>query len=167
MDIINLQQFIWQAVNFFILYLVIAKFVIPPTKKYLADREKEIAEGLANAEKLKTELAAAQATKEQILHEAREEGKRIIEEMKTRSELFSQKIIEEARAQAQEEVARLISNAEKDIAEKQAHINEEIISLAHVVAQKALSELVTADIQRSILEKQLHFLQTNSRSRVA
>ncbi len=159
MEILNLQQIIWQAVNFLILYLVIAKFVVPPTQKYLHKRDSEIRQGLENAEKVKKQLSDAEKIKEEILTEARSEGQRLLEEMRTRASELSEKLHTEAKASAQEEAKKIIAQSELDSEHRREELNEEAVRLAGLIAKKSLSSVLDVELQHELLQKQLHQLK--------
>jgi F-type H+-transporting ATPase subunit b len=160
MEILNLQQIIWQAVNFLVLYFVIAKFVVPPTKKFMAQREKEIHDGLANAEKVKKQLAESRKEQEEILAAARAEGKTLIDEMRVKADELSKKMMEEARVQAQDEVSRIVAKAEADLDKKRSEMDTHVIHLAKAVAEKALADSITTEMHHEILKKQLEQVKT-------
>ncbi len=159
MEILNLQQIVWQALNFLVLYFVIAKFVVPPTKKFMAQREKEIQDGLSNAEKVKKQLSEARKEHEEVLATARAEGKTLIDEMRTKADELSKKMMEEARAQAQEEVSRIVAKAEADLDKKRADLDTQVIHLAKTVAEKALADSITTEMHHEILKKQLEHVK--------
>jgi F-type H+-transporting ATPase subunit b len=159
MEILNLQQIIWQAVNFLILYLIIAKFVVPPTQKYLQRRDAEIREGLDNAEKVKQQLSEAEKLKGEILASARVEGQKVLEEMRQRADELSQKLHEEARIAAQNEAERIRAQAEVDIEKRRQDLNEEAVHLAGQIAKKSLSGALDITLQHELLQKQLHELK--------
>lgn len=159
MEILNLQQIIWQAVNFLILYLVIAKFVVPPTQKYLKKRESAIKEGLENADKVKMQLAEAEKLKEEIISAARAEGQKILEEVKVKSEELSIKLHEEAKEGARKAAQILREQAISDIEKRKQELNEESIRIASLIAKKSLSGAIDVELQHELLRKQLEELK--------
>jgi F-type H+-transporting ATPase subunit b len=161
MDILNLSQIIWQAINFLLLYLVIAKFVVPPTKKFLAKREHEIQSGIENADKVKKQLTDAQKSKDEILADARAEGSKIIEEMRKRADQMALKLEEEAKVAAQAEATRIIEQAREVAARDSQKVNEEIVRLASVIAKKSLGQSISLDLQHDLLKKNLEQLKSS------
>src|SRR5262245_27421925 len=63
-------HFIAQCVSFLIVAGVLYKYAYKPVLGVLEERRHRIAEGLANAEKMKQELANAQAKAQEILNQA-------------------------------------------------------------------------------------------------
>ncbi|MDQ3099354.1 MAG: F0F1 ATP synthase subunit B [bacterium] len=159
MEILNLQQIIWQAVNFLILYLIIAKFVVPPTQKYLNKRDQEIREGLSNADKVKQQLAEAENLKGEILASARADGQKLLEEMRVRADELSLKLHEEAKTAAQVEAEKIKSQAEADAEKRRQDLNDEAVHLAGLIAKKSLAGALDINLQHDLLQKQLQELK--------
>jgi F-type H+-transporting ATPase subunit b len=100
-----------------IVFLLVAftmKFVWPPIAKALDERAQKIAEGLA-ADKAKSELADANQRVEQQLAQARAENAQRLADAERRA----QAIIEEAKARANDEGAKIIAAARAE-AQQQA-----------------------------------------------
>lgn len=100
-----------QLVVFFILGWFTMRFVWPPIMKALDDRAKKINDGLAAADKAKTDLALAERKVVEELRKARESAS----EFRTAAEKQATVIIDEARIEA----ARIITQA-REAAEKEA-----------------------------------------------
>ena len=129
-----------QAIMFWFFIWFTMKFVWPPLQKAMADRQTQIAEGLAAAERGKHELELAakhsadalRKTKEQsneILAQAEKRAAQIVEEAKTSAKVEADKVVASARAEIDQEVQRA----------KQA-LRERVAELAVVGAQKILSK---------------------------
>jgi F-type H+-transporting ATPase subunit b len=159
MEILNLQQIIWQAINFLILYLVIAKFVVPPTQKYLARRDQEIRDGLENADKMKTQIAEIEKMKEEVLANARADGQKLIEEMRVRADELAKRLHEEAKSTAAVEAQKITEQAHSDIEKKKQAMDDESVRLASLIAQKSLAGALDVTLQHELLHKQLKELK--------
>ena len=103
---INATLFV-QAIVFLILVLFTMKFVWPPIAKALDERALKIADGLAAADKAKTDLAAANKRVEQELAQTRNETASRLADAERRA----QAIIEEAKARASEEGNKIVAAA--------------------------------------------------------
>lgn len=100
-----------QLVVFLILAWFTMRFVWPPIMKALDDRAKRINDGLAAADKAKTDLALTEKRVVEELRKARESAS----EFRTAAEKQAGVIIDEARIEA----ARIITQA-REAAEKEA-----------------------------------------------
>lgn len=124
---INATLFV-QAIVFLILVWFTMTFVWPPIAKALDERAQKIADGLAAADKAKTELRAANQRVEQELGQARNETASRLADADRRA----QAIVEEAKARATEEGNKIVAAARAE-AEQQA-----------IAAREALREQVAA-----------------------
>ena len=93
----------FQMIVFFVLAWVTMKFIWPPLTKAIDERRQKIAEGLAAAEKGKADLAQAQARVSLIEASA----KTSLHARMTDAEKHATQIIEQARAEAEVERARI------------------------------------------------------------
>ena len=84
---IDLKLIIIQIINFGLLLFLLTKFLYKPILRLLDERKKKIEESLANAQKIAEEKVKLEEEKTKEITEAREVGKRIIEEMR----LFGEK----------------------------------------------------------------------------
>jgi F-type H+-transporting ATPase subunit b len=96
-----------QMIVFLILVGFTMKFVWPPIAKALDERAAKIAEGLAAADKAKSELSAANKRVEAGTGQARNETANVLADAERRA----QAIVEEAKARATEEGAKIVAAA--------------------------------------------------------
>jgi len=77
---IQWKELIVQTISFSVVLLVLWKLAYKPVFNMLETRKAKIAEGLANAEKIKTELAKTEAARQKILADAGDLANKIIAE---------------------------------------------------------------------------------------
>src|SRR5688500_10081393 len=73
-------HFIAQVISFSIVAFLLHRFAYKPILKVLEERRQRIAEGLANAEKIKAELARTEASRQDILNQTNAQAQKWIEE---------------------------------------------------------------------------------------
>ena len=133
-----------QAIVFAILVWFTMNFVWPPIAKALDERALKISEGLASAEKAKTELAAANKRVDEELGKSRNEAATRLADAERRG----QAVIEEAKARASEEAAKIMANAQQEaqvlVNSAREALREEVAQLAVQGAQKILRREVKA-----------------------
>jgi len=134
----DLGLFIWNLVAFLLLYLILKKTAWKPILKSLDEREKGIADSLATAEKVKTEMAQLKSENEALLAKAREERAQLLKEARETKD----KIINEAKDQAKQEAGKIIADAQAAIeTQKMAALTEvknQVGTLVVEVAEKIL-----------------------------
>jgi len=139
-----------QLLVFLILAWFTMKFVWPPIMKALDDRAKKITDGLAAADKAKSDLALAEKKVVDELRKARESAG----EFRTSAEKQAAVIIDDARAEA----ARIITQA-REAAEKEAgaaaqrakeslrdHVAQLAVAGASQILRREINQQVHADL---------------------
>ncbi len=145
--------FLGQAVAFLIFAVLCMKYVWPPLINAIEKRQKEIADGLSNAEKAKKSLEVANASAKEALQEARIQAQKIVDEaQKQRAE-----ILDKAVAEADEEKAKILQHAKTEIEAERNKAQEElrahISALAVAGAAKILGERTNAATDKTALEQ--------------
>ena len=137
------------AIAFTLLFLVLRKAVVPMFEKAFAARTEAIQGGIEKAERAQAEAAAALQSYTVQLADARGEATKIREEARVQGAA----IIEDLRARAQEEAARITASAHASIeAERQAAITslrQEVGSLATELASKIVGEALEDQVRQS------------------
>lgn len=140
-----------QLVVFFILGWFTMKFVWPPIMKALDERAKKISDGLAAADKAKSDLVAVERRVQDELSKA----KNLASDVRGGAERQASALIEEARAEAGKIVAkaREAAEAEAGAAMQRARdqLREEVAALAVKGAQQILSREVNAQVHADLL----------------
>jgi F-type H+-transporting ATPase subunit b len=140
-----------QLIVFFVLAWVTMQFVWPPIVKALDERAQKIADGLAAADKAKTDLANAEKKAVDELKKARESAA----ELRSGAEKQGTQIVEEARAEAARIIAaaREAAEAEAGVAAQRAReaLREQVATLAVAGAEKILRKEINAQAHADLL----------------
>jgi len=147
---INATLFL-QAVVFAILVWFTMKYVWPPIAKALDERAQKIADGLAAAEKAKSELSVANKRVEEDLAKSRNETTVRLADAERRA----QAIVEEAKSKAAEESSKIIAaakvEAEQQTARARETLREQVAALAVKGAEQILRKEVNAGVHADLL----------------
>ena len=132
----------WQLLGFLGLLFILIKFAWKPMLAALEERESSIENALKAAETARNEMANLKAENEKLLAEARLERDVILK----KAQDASNKMIEDAKAEASKQGAQMIENAKAVIeTEKKA-------ALAEVKTQVAV---LTLEVTEKLLRKNL------------
>ena len=147
---INATLFL-QGIVFAILVWFTMKYVWPPITKALDERAQKIADGLAAADKAKSELSVANKRVEEELTKSRNESASRLADAERRG----QALIDEAKAKALEEAGKIIAAAHAD-AEQQTFkaretLREQVAALAVKGAEQILRREVNAAVHADLL----------------
>lgn len=142
-----------QMIVFAILVAFTMKFVWPPIAAALDERAKKIADGLAAADKAKSELAAADKRVEEELGKARNTTATLLADAERRA----QAIVEEAKTRATEEGAKIIAaakaEAEQQTVKAREALREQVAALAVKGAEQILRKEVNAGVHADLLNR--------------
>jgi len=140
-----------QAIVFALLVLFTMKFVWPPIAAALDERAQKIADGLAAAEKAKSELTVANKRVDEELAKSRNESAVRLAEAERRG----QALIEEAKAKATEEGGKIIAaarvEAEQQTVKARETLREQVAALAVKGAEQILRKEVNAGVHADLL----------------
>lgn len=142
-----------QLVVFFILAWFTMKFVWPPIMKALDERAAKIAEGLAAADRAKTDLQLAERRATEELRKARETAN----ELRGSAERQAAQVLDEARAEAARIIAaaRAAAEGEAEVAAQRAKeaLRDQVAMLAVAGAERILRKEIDAAKHAELLEQ--------------
>jgi len=140
---VNFGATFWGPMISFALFVWFTmRYVWPPIQQALADRQKQIADGLAAGERGKEELEKAQAEAEAVLRDAREQASQIINQANQRQA----EMIEEARAEARQEGDRILASAREEIEQEIQRAREDLRKEVSNVAIQASSQILKREV---------------------
>ena len=158
--------YIWTIVVFLVLLGLLAKFAWKPLLEALEKRQESIRRSLDDAAKAKQELERLQVESQRILAEARGEAESIV--ARTRED--ANRLRDEMRQKAQQEAANIVKNAQKQIELETARalqqIRHEAVELSVAIASKLLQRNVSKEDNERLIEetfKQLEATRGNAR----
>ncbi|HTC17472.1 MAG TPA: F0F1 ATP synthase subunit B [Steroidobacteraceae bacterium] len=149
---INLTLIV-QMVVFALLVWATMKWIWPTILANMQERQRRIAQGLADAEKGEQELAEARTKADAIVREARERANQIIDHAQHRAT----ELVEEAKGSAQDEGARIVASAheqiELDTTRAKESLRKEVAGIAVGAASKLLGREIDARTHAALLDQ--------------
>ena len=129
------------------------RFIWPPLLNAIEKRQKQIADGLAEAERGRSSLADAHKQTDVILKQARERA----QELMAQAEKSANQRVEDAKGQAKIEGDRLVAAAhaqiEQEVQAAKARLREQVAALAVAGAEKILKREVDAEAHAEMLSQ--------------
>ena len=146
----------WMLLSFIVVFAVLAKFGFPVITRMVEERREYVEQSLQAATEANDQLAQVKSQSEALLQSAREQQMKILNEASATRD----RIVAEAKAQAQAETQRQIEDAKRQIRlEQDAAIRaarSEIALLAVDIAQKVIREkLDNTPAQMSMIDRLL------------
>jgi len=129
------------------------KFVWPPLMGMIEERQNDIADGLAAAEKGNRSLELAAVEKTKLLDAARGQAREIIDQANTRAG----GIVDEARSTADDEGERILVAARADVEQEVNRAREElrgqVAAIAVAGAEKIIGREINAATHQNLLDQ--------------
>ena len=145
--------FIAQVISFVVVVILLQKFAYKPVLTMLEERRKRIAEGLANAEKIKAELARTEAARQEVLNNANAQANKLIEEARAAAARVQAQETQKAISQAADIVSKAKQAAEAEHARMLADLKREVGRLVVDTTSKVTGKILTADDQKRLAEE--------------
>jgi len=142
-----------QTISFSIVFFVLWRFAYKPIFVMLQVRREKIAEGLANAEKIKAELAHTEAERKRILAQAGDVANQLIEEGRTAAARVREVETQRAVATAEQIVLKAREAAAQDHARMLAELKSEVGRLVVQTTATVTGKVLTPDDQRRLAEE--------------
>ena len=144
---------IGQSITFALFVWFCYAFIWPPLVNALANRKKQIADGLAAAERGQHEQELAEKKAAEQLKEAKGQAADIIAQAQKRAT----EIVDEAKDDARSEAERIKAGAnaeiEQEVNRAREHLRKEVVTLAIAGAEKVLKREVDAKAHASTLDE--------------
>ncbi len=160
-----LGYFVWTLVAFLIVFFILKKFAWKPILTALSEREKNIADSIATAERVKVEMAQMKSENEALMQQAREERSQMMREAKE----IRDRMINEAKDQAKLEAGKILTDAQASIEQqKNAALTDMKNSIGNMVievTEKVIRrELASKAEQESYIRTLANELGTTARN---
>ena len=150
---IQWTKLIPQLFNFGIVLWVLWKFAYKPVFTMLDARQKKIAEGVANADKIKVELAQTEAERQRILNQAGDVANQMIEQASEAANRVREVETQKAIAAAEQIIAKAREAAAQDHAKMLADLKREVGRLVVQTTTTVTGKILTADDQKRLAEE--------------
>ena len=150
---VNWPHLIAQIISFGIVCAVLYLFAYKPILQMLAARRQQIADGLANADKIKAELARIEAERLVVLQKAGDEGKQLIEEARAAAARVQAEETRKALAAAEQVLTRAHEATERDRARMLAETKREVGRLVLQTTAAVAGRVLTPEDQRRLSEE--------------
>lgn len=134
-----------QLIVFLVLVWFVIQYVWPPLAKALDERADKIAEGLAAAERGKSDFEQAEKKVAELLGEGREQVTAII----ANAEKRAAQIVEEAKVQAQNEAARITAQAKADADQEINRVREALREQVAFLAVQGAEAILRREVNES------------------
>ena len=150
---INWPQLFAQIASFCIVCIILYRFAYQPVLRMLEVRRQQIAQGQANAEQIKTELAKTEAQRQEIMAQANVQASKFIEEARAAAARLQQQETEKAIAAAEQMMSKAREAAGLERDRMLADLKREVGRLVVQATATVTGKILTAEDQRRLAEE--------------
>ena len=149
---VNLWTMIFAWINLLILYLFLKKLLFKPIKNMIDSRQKEIDDMYADAEASRTEAESYKAEYEEKVTRASEESEEILKNATRRARLKEEEILREADEKAKGVLERAEKQIELERIRAVNEIKDEVSEMAIGIASAVIERDVSADEHKELID---------------
>jgi F-type H+-transporting ATPase subunit b len=149
----NLQLFISQVISFCVVAFLLHRFAYKPILRILEERRQRIAQSLADADRIKQELASAQVKAQEILSQANIQANKAIEDARAAAAKVQEQETQKAIAAAEQIIAKAREAAAADHQRMLAELKREVGRLVVQTTATVTGKVLTADDQKRLADE--------------
>ena len=153
----GLIEFNWTSlmivVNLLILYIILKKYFWEKIRKFMKDRQDAIQDAFDSAEAMNKRADEKMRNYSARIANVEEEGREIIRQAKQQADAQAQVILEEARTEASDIIAKAEKNIELEKAKAMEEMRQEIGVLALMAAEKIVGREIEGIGQDAIVDE--------------
>jgi len=155
MDALGLQWkiLLTQTVSFSLVFFVLWKFAYGPIFNMLNARRVKIADALANAEKIKVDVARTEAERQKILAKAAEQADKMIDEARQAAARVREQETQKAIAAAEQIVTKAREAAAQERSQMLVDLKREVGRLVVQTTATVTGKVLTPDDQHRLAEE--------------
>jgi F-type H+-transporting ATPase subunit b len=142
-----------QIISFTIVCIFLYKFAYKRVLAVLEERRQRIAEGLANADRIKAEVARTEAQRLEVLSQANAQANKLIEEARAAAARVQEQETQKAIGQAEQIIAQAREAAAADHARMLTDLKKEVGRLVVQTTATVTGKILTPDDQRRLADE--------------
>ncbi|HTA66204.1 MAG TPA: F0F1 ATP synthase subunit B [Xanthomonadaceae bacterium] len=142
-----------QMIVFAILIWVTMKFIWPPLMKAMDERAQRIGEGLAAADRSRTELEKAEEQVNALVRDARTKANEIIDQAHARANQIIDAAKNEAIAEAGKQKALAVAEIDVEANRAREELRRQVSSLAVAGASRLLKREIDPNAHKALLDE--------------
>ena len=159
LDTQTFMQTLAQLINLIILAVVLAFLLYRPVRKALRARTDRIQEQISQAEEEMAKATELQLLYEQNIKDVQQERDAILSEARKIAADTSQRLLEDAKKEADAIKTRATANAELEMERAEADMRTAIIEVSSVMAEKFVTLAINKETQDKLFEEALTGLE--------
>lgn len=150
---LNISTILFTLLNALILFWFLRKVLFVPTTTFMENRTNSISNQLEDAKQKQEAASSLKSEYEQKLISAEVEGKKVVEDYKTKALSVSDELIEEAKKEASLIRERAKADAEREMERAKDEIKTQIITLSLLAASKSMGDQLDTEKHHVLIQE--------------
>ncbi len=150
---VDWQHLVSQIVSFCFVAALLYFFAYKRILQVLEERRQRISDGLANADKIKAELARTEASRQDVLAQANTQANKLIEEARAAAARVQEQETQKAIAAAEQIITKAREAAAQDRERMLTELRREVGRLVVDTTTKVTGKILTPDDQKRLAEE--------------
>jgi F-type H+-transporting ATPase subunit b len=150
---VDWPHLISQIISFSIVCLLLYRFAYKPILKMLEERRRQIAQGLADTERISAELAETESQRQEVLLQANAQATKFIEEAHSAAARVKQQEIQKAIAAGEQILIKSREAALQEHARMLLDLKREVGQLVVQTAATVTGRILTTEDQKRMAEE--------------
>jgi F-type H+-transporting ATPase subunit b len=156
---VDWPHLISQMISFSIVCLLLYRFAYKRILGVLEERRRLIAQGLADSENIKSELARTEAQRQEVMDRANAQANQFIEEARSAAARLKKQEIDKALAAAEQILINARAAADRDYARMMTELKRDLGRLALQTATTITGKVLNSEDQRRLAEETARLLR--------
>lgn len=150
---INIPQMIVTLVNLLILFWIVKHFAFDRVNKILKDRKNLIEDTINKADEDLEKARVLKLQNQREIKSAREEGKTIVSQYKSKADSIYKEIVEDARKEASIIVEKSKVEIDRERSKAEDDIKNQVVDLAMTISEKVLGESIDMNKHKELIDE--------------
>lgn len=150
---INIPQMIVTLVNLLILFWIVKHFAFDRVNKILKDRKNLIEDTINKADEDLEKARVLKLQNQREIKTAREEGKTIVSQYKSKADSIYKEIVEDARKEASIIVEKSKVEIDRERSKAEDDIKNQVVDLAMTISEKVLGESIDMNKHKELIDE--------------
>jgi F-type H+-transporting ATPase subunit b len=150
---VDWPHLIAQIISFCIVCFLLQRFAYKPVLKMLAERQRQIEQGIANTKKIADELAQTETHRQEILNQTNDLVTKLMEEARTAAARVKDEETQKAIAAAEQILTKSREAAQQDYTRMLAELKRDLGRLIVQATATVTGKILTLEDQRRLEEE--------------
>ena len=159
-DLPNTSLIFWEIITFAILLFLLYRYVYPPIRDRIQQRQSEIERAIDEAQLTRSEARELLAEYRRQIEEARGEARRILDEARKQGEAQRERTKQEAREEGERIIQRAREEIERERDSALREVRREVADMVIVASERVIRQELDRDGHERLISEALDSLET-------